>query len=186
MMDMNMKKLLCEDTLYDQRSLVYENGVLQEVDDPRDTDKIQEGRMGEFFIKRMKLHMGLMLMLPITRASRPLDAAQVLADTDTLFALAAENRFLSVEKGERAQSEEKMDGRSDLVRWSGGNAGDGVTQWVGTVDTGTFGTMLGIVSRFSGADGSVYVLTYAGTGNYTDIRMEHREILKAFLRRVAR
>ena len=29
MMDTNMKKLLCDDVLYDRRSLVYENGTLR-------------------------------------------------------------------------------------------------------------------------------------------------------------
>lgn len=182
MMDTNMKKLLCDDVLYDRRSLVYENGTLQEIDDPLDTDQLQEGRMGEFFIKRMKIHMGLMLRLPITKASRALDGAQTLTDTDTAFVLAAENRYLSLEKGASAPVETQFGTDPDLVPWDGSDAPDGVTQWVGTVGSGT---MLGIVSRFNGRDGAPYVFTYAGTGNFTDIRMEHGEILNAILRRVS-
>ena len=182
MMDTNMKKLLCDDVLYDRRSLVYENGTLQEIDDPLDTDQLQEGRMGEFFIKRMKIHMGLMLRLPITKASRALDGAQTLTDTNTAFVLGAGNRFLSLEKEGSAPDEEQLDKDPQLVRWDGSDAPDGVTQWVGTVGSGT---MLGIVSRFNGRDGAPYVFTYAGTGNFTDIRMEHSEILNAILRRVS-
>lgn len=175
-MDATMKELLCADTLKDRRSLLFENGLLRQIDDPMDADGLPEGRMGEFPRLRLQTALGVPLLLPITRASACLKDADVVCDTPTACTLRASSRFLSLEKRDAPEPD------ADLVSWPAGQGDERAEHWVGIFS----GEMVGIVSRFTGNDGSSYVLTYAGTGNFTDIRMEHSEILGVILRRVLR
>lgn len=175
-MDATMKELLCGDRLKDRRSLVFENGLLRQIDDPMDANGLPEGRMGEFPRLRVRTALGVTLFLPITRASVCLEDADVMCDTPTAYTLRASVRFLSLEKRDAPEPD------ADLVPWPAGQGDERAEHWVGILS----GEMVGIVSRFTGNDGSSYVLTYAGTGNFTDIRMEHSNVLHGILQRVLR
>ena len=187
-MNITMKQLICEDALYDQKSLIYQDGHLEEIDDPLDRIDVPEGRLGEFRVERVKTKMGVTLQIPVTAASRELADAAPAEDSDTCYRRFVANRFVALEKTDAIQSASiAADFHTDnkLAAWKTPEAGEQTAQWAGLLDTEA-GSMLGIIRMISGKDGSVYILRYAGTGNFTDLQMEEAEIMMALRRRVTR
>ena len=189
MMNATMKQLLGSDTLYDEKSLVYQAGSLEQIEDPLDSSNIPEGRLGEFRLERIKTEMGVALQLPVTKTARELSQTTPAEDTQTCYQRSCANRFFMLKKVDSALSAQitaDFNADKNLTAWEAETPDEQMAQWIGLMDTGSTGPMLGIVRMISGKDGFVYLLYYAGIGNFTDIRMEETEIMKALYRRVTK
>lgn len=184
-----LKEMLQKEKFFDKKSIVFESGNLTEVEDALDKSNLLEGRLGEIPIERIKTEVGVEVFIPVSRYNKELAKAKAETDTETCFRIETENRVLALDKktvdafaGEAAC----YDQSENMVRWDRNLPGDGVTEWAGIVDSLHKGPMLGTISAINGLDGNVYVLTYAGIGNFTDIRMEKNSVLKFLYKKVAR
>ena len=185
----SLKEMLREEKFYDEKSIVFESGKLDEVKDAKDKSSLPEGRLGEIPIERIKTEIGVELFVPMSRFNKELAQAKAEMNTETCFRLETENRVLVLEK--KTAEAFEMDAASydqseNMLRWNQNLPGNDVTEWAGIVQTLHKGPMLGTVSGISKADGDVYVLTYAGIGNFTDIRMEKTGLLKLLYKKVTR
>lgn len=189
MMNATIKQLLVSDTLYDEKSLVYQAGTLEQIEDLMDSSKIPEGRLGEFRLERIKTRMGVILQLPVTKAARELSQTVPAEDTEICYQRCCANRFFMLKKVDAALSAQITAGLNsdeNLTPWETETPNEQMAQWIGLVDSGSAGPMLGIVRMIFGKDNFVYLLYYAGIGNFTDIRMEETEIMKALYRRISK
>lgn len=178
--------MLLSDKLYDKTSLVFENGSLLRISDPKDSNDLPEGRLGEFPIDRFKTSFGLTFFVPLTRRSRTLKDAVPSVNNREAYRVSSENRYLSVEKRESADGPKAVDAlnaNGNLVKCAVDLPN--TLQWLGFVDTQKNGIMLGLVRSIKAADGSYYFVTYAGIGNFTDIRMEFNELAAPIQRRLS-
>ena len=180
---MNHIHMLAEDKLYDGKSLLFENGELLEVDDPRDKKNIPEGRLGEFAIEWIRTAMGVVLKVPVTKmtASMVNEAARV--DAESIFYAEAENRWMALEKLDPESLEDRaryLAENADLASVSC----EACRKWVGILTSPENRKMAGMIALVGGTGEDGYVLTYAGTGNFTDIKMEQGLILRSLCRSV--
>ncbi|WP_455718971.1 hypothetical protein, partial [Anaerosporobacter sp.] len=64
--------------------------------------------------------------------------------------------------------------------------GNYLLAYEGLIDTQKYGMMLGTIIFFKGKSSDIFEFTYAGIGNYTDIKMEKDIILKRIYGRANR
>lgn len=178
---------LKKDKLYDKKSLIWENGEIREVADDMDSNTIQEGRLGEFPIKVIRTKMGVTISLPLVANNKTLDYAEDSIDDQNIYQLRSENRILKLEKllnneyQDRIQNNDKT---KDLYKIPMEDKENYLFTYEGLIDSDKYGTMLGTIVFFKGKSGDIYEFTYAGIGNYTDIKMEKDIIVKRIYRRV--
>lgn len=188
-MDKKMSAMILEDRLYDKKSLIWENGFLKEDTDEFDRKNIQEGRFGEFKIRRIKANIGFPVMIPVTKANTELANTDDMTDEEKILRMCTSTRFLELRKmneEETVRIQSDLAKNSELFGWEKDWEISEIEEWIGLIDSGNYGNMLGTVSMVKGTDGYNYSLVYAGTGNFTDIRMEKNEILNFLYRRVCR
>lgn len=174
-MDAKTLEMFKNDKYYDRKSLVFENGILSEVKDAADRENVPEGRFGEFMSKKVKTKLGVTLRLPVTKSSKSLENAVEAENSDREYRIETDDRFLSIEKlslSAPSEAEAELSADCDLVK----TAEDDYSRF-GFVRTTKGETMIGIVNLICRSGDEVYLLKYAGTGNFTDIRMEYDEIL---------
>lgn len=172
MMNNAMMELLLNDKLFDRRSLVFDNGELTEIDDPFDASDLPEGRLGEFAVSRRSLALGLRLFIPLTKMGRTLEDSENITDADVLFQVSSGQRLLRVEKLSHADADEKLAGFGSCGDFAALRDEDGTPMWFGCFDSPEGVPMLGVTRAAGVGEEFTYLLTYAGIGNFTDIRME--------------
>lgn len=179
--------LLRDDKLYDKKSLIWENGEIREVADDMDSNTIQEGRLGEFPIKVIRTKMGVTILLPLVANNKTLDYAEDCIDNQNIYQLRSENRLLKLEKmlnHEYLDRIQNYDETKDLYKICMEDKENYLFTYEGFIDADKYGTMIGTINLFKGNSNEIYEFTYAGIGNYTDIKMEKDIILKRIFRRV--
>ena len=182
-MDNTFKKALLNDRLYDKKSLIYENGELTEIEDMLDDDRVHEGSLGHFANMRISTEMGIRFVLPLTRVSRSFEDPEYVVDIEEIYQIQSSNRFLSIEKMadvDRQALVERFDEEEELVALP---EADDRNQWTGLIECDSENMMLGFVEVFRDKSNVEYVLKYAGTGNYTEIRLEKNNIMRSIYRR---
>lgn len=186
-MNKNIADMLLSDILYDKTSLVFENGILNKIADPMDSNDLPEGRSGEFPCKRIKINCGITLFVPLTRKSRSFKDAKPSTDTESSFCLLTDNRYLSVEKRTSADAHKLIDAYNSSKSFVQGSSNNpNTTEWLGFLSGNDGKSMLGIVRLIAASDGRMFFVTYAGTGNFTDIRLEMNELLDPLYMRLIR
>ncbi len=177
-MENAIRKMLVEDKLYDKKSLVFEGGTLREISDPLDSDKLPEGRLGEFPLERFRTAMGITLYVPITKASGSVRNAVPITNSEELFEVCTADRYLSLEKNNANDGSAILRNNEADLAITENN--DGEERLVGFIETPEGDKMLGIAAKTE--IGNVdFVFVYAGIGNFTDIKMEMENVIR-FLR----
>ncbi|MBE5961914.1 MAG: hypothetical protein E7256_11150 [Lachnospiraceae bacterium] len=189
-----LRSLLDGDRLYDKKSLIWENGRINEVQDDRDLKDIPEGRFGEFKVERVNTEMGVKLLLPLTEENKKFKNPNETINTGSHFKIHTENRILELET--LTESEYKMMVQacesSKFLYKSSNEENNGLQKYEGMIGEETDGDthndkwMLGNVVFFEGQNNEIYAFTYAGIGNYTDIKMESSFILNKIIWRIRR
>lgn len=172
-MDAKTLEMFKNDKYYDRKSLVFENGVLSEVKDELDRENVPEGRLGEFMSITVKAKPGVAIRLPVTKKSESLETAVEAENSDRAYRIETLDRYLSFEKisaTDISTAEGELSSDGDLVRVCD-------STYFGFVKTFDGASMIGVVKVVCRQNGEVYILKYAGLGNFTDIRMEFDEIL---------
>lgn len=186
-MDRNIIKILLEDQLYDKKSLIFENGIIREIYDEYDSDKIIEGRLGEFEVKRIKGKMGVFISIPLTRTNKDIIETKDIVDEDNLFQLRTPTRFLSLKKMSYSESVTEIKNimhNESLLEYPGDKNNEKLKEFVGFINSELYENMLGFECILLQNEGEGYVFKYAGKGNFTDIIMEKNNILKLLCRRL--
>lgn len=176
-------EMLRNDKLYDKKSLIYYEGIIEEVIDEFDSDQIMEGRLGEFPVERIKTIMGVPLMIPLTKDSRVLLETEDILDTENMYQIRTETRFLCLVRCSLTEIEKKSREYIESEKYISVYQEGESEKFIGFCNLEEYGEMLGLVSIIRGKKDS-YIFKYAGIGNFTDIRMEQRNILSYICRRV--
>ncbi len=179
--------LLKNDKLYDGKSLIWENNKLTEIKDNLDKNNIPEGRLGEFPINKINISMGLELFLPVVKKNKNLINTQDIIDTPKLYQILSENRILKIEQLGNSEYHKKILEYDNLKFMQNISITDNekyLQIYEGVLNTEKYGAMLGIITFLSGTKDTTFSFTYAGTGNYTDIKMERDTILKKLIRSI--
>lgn len=175
--NMNLE-LLKKDRLYDGKSLIWGNGMLRQISDSSDSSKLHEGRFGEFPYKIIKTNMGVCLQIPEVKSNLSLCRAAALINDENIYLAVTKERILRLERTvvHEAKAEDGNLRKTD----------DKEEEYEGFIDSGDNGVMAGRIIFLDGKDHTMYKFIYAGTGNYTDIKMEYEIILKRLRRSVMR
>lgn len=179
--------LLKDDKLYDKKSLIWENGNIKEVADDMDSNNIQEGRLGEFPIKRIQTQIGVIIQLPLVKNNKTLDKTEDIISDINIYQLRSENRFLKLEKlfdREYQRRIQNYNESKDLYKITMDVNENYLFTYEGLIDTEKYGIMIGTTCLFKDKSNQIYEFTYAGIGNYTDIKMEKDFIIKRIYGRV--
>lgn len=182
------KKLIQSDKLSDKKSLVWEDNELYEIEDKRDNNFL-EGRFGEFPSERFSTKMGITFIFPIVKSNRKLFEDCNIVDDVSIFEMLSENRVLKIEKIENIEYKNRILNINAIEYLQEINPKERcnvLSIYEGLVETEKNGLMLGRIVFLNGKNGLIYEFTYAGKGNYTDIQMEQRNILKSLARSVKR
>lgn len=175
-----------EDKLFDKKSLVWDNGVLELVDDKYDQKGVPEGRMGEFKIERVLTESGVVLFFPIVKKTEGFFLSGSEVDSAKYYQVAFDQRFLKIEmmtKAEHCSMVEELKHSGMMVECFNDKNSDCITEFEGFYCTEDYGDMIGKVSSvLSEKEDMVYTLVYAGKGNYTDIKMEGAFILNRIIK----
>ncbi len=181
--------LLEKDKLYDEKSLFWENNILSEIQDEDDTDKRTEGRLGEFKIQRIQTKMGIAFFFPIVKLNKSLLDVQNITDEADRYTMENDTRLLCLEKLDAAQAETvvgEYEASSGLRKYTEEVDETDYVVFEGVIP-GTGGELfLGTRLLVSDKSDDLYVFTYAGKGNYTDIKMERNIIAKRLIRTIKR
>ncbi len=191
--DLEIKAYLSQlekDKLFDKKSFIWEKETLKEVNDPLDSNTILEGRLGEFPTKRIITKLGLNLIIPLTANSKTFEETKDLLDEENLFQIRISKRILKLEKrlfNEYENIIEKAN-KSSLLRNIENTQNllkQGIlSQFEGFIDSDKYGVMLGNINILRGRDSQIFIFTYGGYGNYTDIKMEFNNIVKRIIRSI--
>ena len=179
--------LLKNDKLYDGKSLIWEDNKLTEIKDNLDKNNIPEGRLGEFPIKKINISMGLDLFLPVVKKNKDLINTHDIIDTPKLYQMLSENRILKIERLENNEYHTKSLEYNNLESMQNISTTDNketLQIYEGILNTEKYGAMVGIITFLPGTKDTASSFTYAGTGNYTDIKMEKDIILKRLIRSI--
>lgn len=182
-MEKNYMKMLREDKLYDKKSIVFYENKMEEIADERDCDSLPEGRLGEFPMERIETEMGLTVILPMTKESRVLEKAKERINLEDKFQIAAETRLFGVQKIAFSEYEMHLESYQNHEDFILNRDEEKLQEFMGVFNCEEFGRMLGLLSFIHGKE-SVYLVKYAGIGNFTDIRMEQENILNYIYKRV--
>ena len=182
-MENKYMKMLREDKLYDKKSIIFYENKMEEVVDERDRSNIPEGRLGEFPMERIETAMGLTVILPMTKESCVLGKAKERIDLENQFLIVAETRMFSVQKIPFSEFEMHLENYQKHEDFILSRAEVRLQEFKGVFDCKEFGKMLGLISFISGRE-YVYLVKYAGKGNFTDIRMEQENIINYIYKRV--
>ncbi len=181
--------LLENDRLHDGKSLVWENNTLTEIKDEADTDNRTEGRMGEFRFERIKTHMGTDIFFPVVKLNQALLEEQNRTEGEHFFDMRNETRMLRLERFDAVAAERVQEGLGAscyLRKWFLEADGENYDAYEGLMEEAAGKLYLGTKVLIPIEEGSHYVFTYAGMGNYTDIKMERDVILKRLIRTIKR
>lgn len=184
-MEKKFIKLLQNDVLYDGRSIIFYKGSITEIIDENDGIQLLEGRLGEFPIERIETKMGILLYIPLTKTSHVLFETEDITDEEDKYQIVTKTRFLCVKKIAFKKSNAQMEFYKENKDFVCNVKNKDVLEYMGLLKTGQYGKMLGFVSFIEGKD-EVYILKYAGEGNFTDVRIEQEIILKFMRKRVER
>ena len=181
--------LLGNDRLHDGKSLVWENNTLAEIKDEADTDNRTEGRMGEFRFERIKTHMGTVIFFPVVKLNQALLEEQNRTEGESFFDMRNETRILRLERFNAVAADSvqaDLDASCYLRKLFLEADSENCDVYEGLMEEADGKRYLGTKVLICGKEGEFYVFTYAGMGNYTDIKMERDVILKRLIRTIKR
>ncbi len=179
-------EMIKQDKLYDEKSFMWEDDTLVEMEDELDSNKITEGKLGEFMYERISANMGIKFLFPVVRKNKDLLESPLFTDDQRMYRRIIPNRLFEVKKMEEcdfAAACELVEKNEDLYSVMSDKTEEHLGIYEGIIATEEFGNMLGSIAFIKGSD-YIYQLSYAGKGNYTDIKMEKNIILKRITRSV--
>lgn len=182
-------KFISKDKLYDRKSVVWDGNGAQVVYDELDSRSVLDGRYGPFEAVRLETALGAALMGIKTNNNDGLFSADTIPEVDdsSEYRLEISNRYLSLKKSDGSgytTQAEALSADTGLMELDG-TAFKSETEYrlfTGIIGTESGSDMIGFRLLSKGSDGSIYCLTYAGLGNYSDIKTEADEVIRSLLK----
>lgn len=177
------------DQLFDKKSLVWENNTLEIINDKYDAENVPEGRMGEFKIKRILTELGVVILFPVINETEEIFLSGSEEDNSDFYQLSFDKRFFKIEKMSKAEHGcmiKELENSGTMIKCINDKNPVCISEYEGFYYTENYGDMIGRVSSFvDKEEGVIYNFTYAGKGNYTDIKMEGSFILNRIIKQIA-
>lgn len=187
----NVIKAIQEDRKNDEKSLIWDGNQATIIQDELDSENIMDGRSGEFRIYNLQTAAGITLPCFVSKNNSELGQYQdhLLVNDECEFKVETSNRYLSLIKLDiNAYNEKKNSSLNDplLIEPTDKRAFglEESTVLTGIINTESNKNMIGFRLYVKGSKDDAFCLTYAGFGNYSDIKVEAANMFRMFMIRL--